>query len=263
MPWWGMPTALVTGATTGIGNRFAHELAAEGYDLVIVARTLSRLEAVAGELAERHGVGVEVLPVDLSKPRECRDVERRLADSERPVDLLVNNAGFGLYDGDFVDHKVDTEDMLLQVNVRAVMRLTHAALGPMIARGAGDIINVSSVASFAPDALAPTYAASKAWVTSFSQGLRTQLAGSGVRLLALTPGLVPTEFEATAGVDVHAPGILWLDADDVVRSALRDLRAGHGVSIPGRHYQVLSLAMRLTPRSIYLPLSQRLLHRFT
>ena len=133
----------------------------------------------------------------------------------------------------------------------------------MLERGTGSILNVSSVASFAPDAVAPTYAASKAWVTSFSQGLREQVSGSGVRVLALTPGLVPTGFQDRAGVQAHVPGALWLDPDDVVDTALKDLAAGRGVSIPGLPYRAVSLAMRLTPRSIYLPLSNSLLRRLT
>jgi hypothetical protein len=258
-----MSTALVTGATSGIGRHFAQRLAADGYDLVIVARTVPALEALAGELQADHAVRIEVLPADLSRPADCRRVERRLANRRQPVDLLVNNAGFGIYEGEFAQHDVGEEDQLLMVNVRAVMRLTHAALGPMIDAGHGDIINVSSVASFAPDAMAPTYAASKAWVTSFSQGLREQLAGSGVRILALAPGLVPTGFQDRAGVEAHVPGPLWLDPDDVVDAALADLKDGHGISIPGLPYRAVSLAMRYTPRSIYLPLANSLLRRFT
>lgn len=258
-----MPTALITGATSGIGYQFARRLAAEGYDLVLVARTLTRLTSVAAELRESSGVEVEVLPTDLGNLRQCAMVERRLGESERPVDLLVNNAGIGLYDGTFADHAVQAEEQLLRVNVRAVMRLTHAALAPMIERGRGDILNVSSVASFAPDATAPTYAASKSWVTSFSEGLRTQLAGTGVRVTVLTPGLVPTEFQQGAGVEPRAPGAFWLDPADVVDTALADLRAGHGVSIPGLHYRAVALAMRLTPRRLYLPISHRLTKRMT
>ncbi len=258
-----MTTALVTGATSGIGLHFARRLAADGHDLVLVARTESNLEGLAADLADQHGIAAEALRADLTHITDCRRVEQRLCDPGRPIDLLINNAGFGLYDGDFADHDIRVEDDLLMVNVRAVMRLTHAALGPMLERGTGSIVNVSSVASFAPDAVAPTYAASKAWVTSFSQGLREQVSGSGVRVLALTPGLVPTGFQDRAGVQAHVPGALWLDPDNVVDTALKDLAAGHGVSIPGLPYRAVSLAMRLTPRSIYLPLSNSLLRRLT
>lgn len=258
-----MPTALITGATSGIGLHFARRLAAEGYDLVLVARTEHRLTDVARELMESSGVSVQVLPADLSDIRQCAVVERRLSDALRPVDLLVNNAGIGLYDGTFVDHSIDSEERLLRINVRAVMRLTHAALEPMIDRGSGDILNVSSVASFAPDATAPTYAASKAWVTTFSEGLRAQMAGTGVGVIVLAPGLVPTAFQQKAGVEPQAPGMFWLDPEVVVDTALRDLRAGHGVSIPGLPYRAVALAMRLTPRRIYLPLAERLTKRLT
>lgn len=258
-----MPTALITGGNSGIGLQFARRLAADGYDLVLVARNRERLEFVADELTKQYGVLVTSLPADLATPTACRRVEKRLADAHRPVDLLVNNAGFGLYGGSFAQHDVDAEDGLLKVNVRAVMRLTHAALGPMLERGNGDIINVSSVASFAPDPLAPTYAASKAWVTTFSQGLREQLVGTGVRLLVLTPGLVRTEFQTRAGVDATAPDLLWLEAEQVVDTALKDLRAGRGTSTPGTSYRAMAIAMRLAPRSLYLPLSRSLQRRFT
>ena len=256
-----MPTALITGATSGIGLHFAQRLATDGYDLVLVARTRDTLQKVAASLQLEHAVTCEVLRADLGRLADCRRVENRLTD--QPVDLLVNNAGLGLYDGDFVEHDLEAEDHLLMVNVRAVLRLTYAALGPMLERGDGAIINVSSMASFAPDPNAPTYAASKAWVTSFTEGLREQVNGSGVRLLALTPGLVPTEFQERAGVQARVPAPFWLDADQVVDTALADLRAGRGVSIPGIAYRAIRVAMQLTPRRVYLPLSGTLQKRLT
>jgi short-subunit dehydrogenase len=256
-----MPTALVTGATSGIGFHFVRRLASEGYDLILVARTKDVLNELAAELRAEFGVKSQVLRADLGRLADCRRVEAALTDQR--VDLLVNNAGFGLYDGDFIEHDLEAEDQLLMVNVRAVMRLTYAALGPMVERGEGDIINVSSMASFAPDAKAPTYAASKAWVTAFTQGLREQLGDSGVRLLALTPGLVPTDFQQRAGVQAQVPDIFWLDPETVVDTALKDLRAGHGVSVPGLAYKAIRVAMQMTPRRVYMPLSGALVQRLT
>jgi short-subunit dehydrogenase len=255
-----MPTALITGATSGIGHQFARRLASEGYDLVLVARTRETLQEVAAEL-EEQGVTCTVVRADLGRLADCRRVESLLTD--RTVDLLVNNAGFGLYEGDFIEHDLDAEDELLMVNVRAVLRLTYAALGPMLERGEGAIINVSSMASYAPDGKAPTYAASKAWVTAFTEGVRAQVSGSGVRLLALTPGLVPTGFQQRAGVEARVPGAFWLDAGTVVDTALKDLRAGRGVSVPGLAYRALRVAMQVTPRRVYLPLSGALTNRLT
>lgn len=256
-----MPSALITGATSGIGYHFARRLAADGFDLVLVARSRDTLQQVADELHSEFGIECDVLRADLGRLADCRRVEHRLTD--RPVDLLVNNAGFGLYEGDFLEHDLDAEDALLMVNVRAVMRLTYAALGPMVSAGAGSIINVSSVASFAPDPKAPTYAASKAWVTSFTEGVRAQVAPNGVKVLALTPGLVPTEFQHRAGVEAHVPGLFWLDPDDVVDTALSDLQAGRGISVPGVAYRAVRVAMQMTPRRIYMPLSGALIKRFT
>lgn len=258
-----MPTALITGATAGIGNRFAHRLAREGYDLVLVARTADRLAEVSGTLTEKYGIRAELLAADLGDLRQCRTVERRLGPRASQIDLLVNNAGIGIYRGTFAGHSLADEEQLLRLNVRAVMRLTHAALEPMIARGSGDIINVSSIASFAPDPVAPTYAASKAWVTAFSEGLHQQLVGTGVRLTVLAPGLVPTEFQQHAGVEPRVPSVAWLDPHRVVDRALHDLRSGRAVSVPGRRYQGLALAMRLMPRRVYLPLAQQVTTRLT
>ena len=237
-----MSTALVTGPTAGIGRSFAHALAARGHDLVLVARDAARLEATADELRTTYGVAVEVLPADLTDRDRLRAVEARLADLERPVDLLVNNAGFGLKQR-FLDNDVDAETAMLDVLVTAVLRLTHAALGPMAERGHGGIINVSSVAAFLPRG---TYSAAKSWVNSFSEWAATEYGPRGVTVTCLCPGFTQTEFHERMEV-ARGTGPLWLDADRLVATALADFDKGRAYSIPSPQYKAIVALARLVP----------------
>ena len=241
------PVALVTGATAGLGAAFARALAAEGHDLVLVARDEERLATSRDALRTVHGVDVELLPADLADEAACARVEQRCAAG---LDLLVNNAGFGLGEG-FPASSPDDEERMLRVNVRAVMRLTHAALPPMLARGSGGVLNVSSVAGFVPSARGATYGASKAYVTAFSESLALQVAGQGVRVCAVCPGFTRTEFHARAGMRTEGiPDGLWLDADHVVATGLADLRRGRAVSVPGAAYKGIVASARLAPLGV-------------
>ncbi|MGK5732338.1 SDR family NAD(P)-dependent oxidoreductase [Streptomyces sp. URMC 124] len=242
-----MTTVLITGATAGIGAAFARRLAGDGHDLVLVARDEERLGRHATELHDRHGVEVEVLRADLAEEEGIEAVEARLRDRERPVHLLVNNAGFG-NKGGYLEVSLADELKMLRVHCEAVLRLTSAAAEGMRERKRGAVINVASVAAFVPRG---TYGASKSWVVQFTQGAARDLAGSGVRLMALCPGFVRTEFHQRAGMGTdNVPGWLWLDADKVVTAALRDLSQGKTLSVPDPRYKAMTGLMKLAPRRV-------------
>jgi len=235
-------TAMVTGPTAGIGHSFAIQLAARGHDLVLVARNAERLEEIATEVRASYDVEAEVLQADLVDKAQLATVEARLADRDRPIDLLVNNAGFGLKER-FLVNEVEAEHAMLDVLVTAVLRLTHAALGPMTERGHGGVINVSSVAAFLPRG---TYAAAKAWVNSFSEWAANEYRSQGVTVMALCPGFTKTEFHERMEV-TRGSGFMWLDADFLVRRALADYDRGRALSVPGAQYRVIVGLTRLIP----------------
>ncbi|HLV71938.1 hypothetical protein FHX41_2091 [Actinomadura hallensis] len=247
-----MPTAYITGATAGIGAAFARRLASDGFDLVLLARDTERLERTAAELHDRYAVRTEPLTADLSTEDGLAAAEER---ARKDVDLLVNNAGFANR-GKFLDVPVSDELNMLRVHCEAVLRLTHAVLPGMLDRGRGGVINVSSVSAFATRG---TYGASKAWAVNFSQGVAADIAGrsrGGVRVMALCPGFVHTEFHERAQMDMSdVPDFMWLDKDYVVDVALRDLKRGVPVSVPSPQYKAIVGATRLLPRGLLARLS--------
>ena len=237
----------MTGPTSGIGRSFARRLAASGHDLVLVSRNRERLTAQATELATTYGVHAEVIAADLGVREQLAHVEDRVRDATRPVALVVNNAGFGMRHP-FLDNPVEAEQQLLDTHVTATMRIMHAALGPMVDRGAGAVVNVSSVAGYLPRG---TYSAAKAYVTSLSEWADLTYRDHGVRVMALLPGFTRTEFHDRMDVAPDsAPRWMWLAPDRVVDEGLRDLAAGRRVSIPSRRYRALAALARSTPSTL-------------
>lgn len=246
-PW---SVALVTGASSGIGREFARVLAADGTDLVVVARRTERLEDLREELTATHDVEVEVLSADLTDAGQRAAVEDRLRDGGAPVDLLVNNAGFGTY-GRFDELDADREESELLLLVVAVHRLTRAAVPGMLDRGHGSILNVSSLAGFQPLPFDATYSAAKAFVTRFSEALHEEYRGTGVHVTALCPGFVRTEFHESADIERGGvPRQAWLDARRVAQEGLGAAARGDAVCVPGLGYRALVAAGRLAPRAL-------------
>ncbi|MFB4316944.1 SDR family NAD(P)-dependent oxidoreductase [Actinomadura sp. 21ATH] len=233
-------TALVTGASSGIGESFARLLAGRGTDLVITARRADLLDGLARELVERYRVAVEVVAADLTDPEQRGAVERRLR--EDPVELLVNNAGYGAF-GPFAELPLADQLREIELNVVALVRLTHAALPAMIERRRGGVLNVASMAGFAPSPGSATYGATKAYVSAFSENLHAEVAGQGVHVTALCPGFTRTDEESAAG-------LLWLRRDDVARAGLDAVAAGRALCVPGPQYKAVLPALRMVPRPL-------------
>jgi short-subunit dehydrogenase len=241
-------TALITGASSGIGAAFARALAARGYDLILVARRAERLERLAKELKAACGVSVEAMPADLTREEDLAAVERRIS-AEPRLNLLVNNAGFGTR-GRFFELDLESQDRMHRLHILATMRLTRAALAGMVARDRGGVINVSSVAAFTASPGGVSYHATKAWINHFTEALALELAaaGSQVRLQALCPGFTHTEFHDVMGVDKKViPGGWWMAPEAVVAASLRGLERGKLIVVPGLRYRLLASFMALTP----------------
>lgn len=235
-------TALVTGASAGLGAEFARQLAAAGTDLVLVARREEKLAVLAEELGKAHKVGVEVLPADLSTEEGIARVERR-AGELTGLDLLVNNAGYGGRGG-FRKGEVSDHMEMVQVHVAAAIRLTRAALPGMIERGRGGVINVSSLAAFSPFS-GPMYSGTKSFLVMFSENLHGEVRDKGVAVQALCPGMTHTEFHKVAGIDkAIVPKPLWMSTERVVRTSLRALGRGNPICIPGFKNKAIAFLMR-------------------
>lgn len=243
-----MPTALITGASAGLGAEFARQLAQRGADLVLVARSGASLETLAHELREIHGISADVLAADLVTDDGMKLVVERIADPLHPIDLLINNAGFGL-PLHFADNDIEDEVRHLRVHVEAPMRLMHAALGSMRGRG-GRIVNVASVAGFISRS---TYSACKQWLIGFSRWANAEYAGDGVTVTAVCPGFTHTSFHERMGLapgKEGIPAIAWLKAPDVVRAGLRDAAHGRAVSVPSLRYKFVVALTRVLPPSL-------------
>jgi short-subunit dehydrogenase len=246
--------ALVTGATSGIGLAFATELAHRGHDLVVVARTTDRLEAVAAQLRTKHRVEVDVLTADLSTDAGMDAAANALTDTTRPVDLLVNNAGASLA-GWFGTTDIADEDRQLDLLVRAPMHLMDAAIKSMAGRGGGAIINVSSVAAFTPRGV---YSAHKAWLLNLSRWADVHYDDVNIAVQALCPGFVRTEFHQRGDMDVSGvPRWMWLKADKVVATSLRDLARDKPLSVPSLRYKTLAALARHLPAPFVTRVAKR------
>lgn len=244
--------ALVTGASSGIGEAFARRLARDGYDVILVARRRELLEKLAEELRGRNGVRAAVEVADLANGEDVARLEKLLTESE-DITALVNNAGYATGDR-FAETEIEGQVDMVMVHDVATIRLIRAALPGMIARHRGDIINVSSVAGLIPWGHA-TYCASKAFLVAFTEALHMELRGGGVRVQALCPGFTRTGFHEAWGVDTdHTPGFMWMSADEVVDESVAALRRGKVVFVPGTKNRVYHALMRAVPRRVLFKL---------
>lgn len=248
-------TALITGGTSGIGAAFARALAERGNNLVLVARNAEKLAADASALSKQYGVEVDFLSADLADRGDVQRVADRIADPAAPIDILINNAGFGIH-AKLTDADLAPQEHAIDVMIKAVLVLGGAAGRAMRTRKSGTIINVSSTAGFITMG---GYSAVKAWVTTYSEGLAVELEGSGVQVTALCPGWVRTEFHERAGINASKiPAPLWLEADELIADCLHDVARGRVISIPSKRYKFLITLANHAPRRLIRAISGRL-----
>lgn len=257
------PVALVTGASSGIGEHLARQLASAGHDLVLVARNRQALERLARDLQAAHGTTVEILPADLAVADGVASAVARIADGD-PLDVVVNNAGFGWF-GDMVDQPPAVVESLVAVDVAAVAHLSRAAVASMVPRRRGGLLNVSSTAGFVPGPHSALYHAAKAFVTSLSEALHEEALPYGVRVTALCPGYTPTGFQERANIGDRRspmPSFAVTDASMVAASGLVALARNQAVCIPGAANRLAQVASHLVPRSVVRRMSGKVLERF-
>jgi short-subunit dehydrogenase len=253
-------TALVTGASSGIGAAVAAELASRGFSLILVARREERLRTLATELSSEHGVEAEIVAADLGEASERDRLQSELGGRGRAVEVLVNNAGFG-HQADFARSQRERMVEMVRLNVEAVVDLTSRFLGPMVERGRGSVINIASLGAFQPLPGSAVYGASKAFVLSFSEAIRTELRGSGVTVTAVCPGPVRTEFMTVAdvpGVEDRTPGVVWMSPEDIARQGVDGAAHDKRVVVPGLLNRAGALAGQHSPRAVALPLIGRI-----
>jgi len=252
-------TCLVTGASSGIGAEIARQLAARGHGVTLVARRVERLEALAGELRDGHGVRTEAMACDVTDATARSELLAQISDAGLKVDVLVNNAGFGSA-GEFVELDGESEVQMVRTNVEAVVGLTHAVAGEMVRRRRGAILNVASSAGFQPIPKQATYAATKAFVLSFSEALSSELGDSAITVTALCPGPVRSEFVAVAAMEQaaeEAPEFVWISSEQCARAGVEGLERGRRVVVPHMPIRASVAMSRYTPHSILLPLMKR------
>jgi uncharacterized protein len=257
-------TALVTGASSGIGAAIAKSLAQRGHGLTLVARREDRISGLAMELHDRYAVRAGVVACDLAEPAERDRLAAKVEQLGLAVEVLVNNAGFG-YTGPFVDANRARQVELVRVNCEAVVDLSARYLPPMVTRGRGAVINIASTAAFQPLPGTANYAASKAFVLSHSEAVHQELKGSGVTVTAVCPGPVRTEFTEVAGIgraEEGTPSFVWMSAEDLAEHAVKAADSGKRAVVPGRLNFAGSLLGRHTPRTLSLPLSGRMWSQF-
>ena len=253
----GKGTALITGATKGIGYELAKCFARHGYHLVLVARDHTQLAHVAEELTRAHGISASIIAKDLGHPTAAADIMEVLTREQLEVDALVNNAGFGTY-GPFASAELATQEDMLRVNLVALTQLTHHLLEGMLARRRGKILNVASTAAFQPGPLMAVYYATKAYVLSFSEALANEVRGSGVTVTVLCPGPTPTAFHERAGIQRRRLRLRELSAAVVAQSGYDGLMRGASVVIPGWSNRLLTVVVRLFPRNVVTAIVRRI-----